>query len=206
MTPSAQFDPKRQSAIKPTSVALSGRCNPCRGLATYTCPLTSRRARLCGPTKARCRMCRARRSPTWSVFAILKTLDHPGGSTSRAVDILEIVARTNGLCACGNVSVVNSGEAWGAAHPGLDFPALSSTPTTARTDRRTPTHRSSVEASASTVLSRRRRTRSPSSGWSGEPARSPTVPAADPKAEQRAACAFKAGATPMLRICRSTTS
>jgi hypothetical protein len=28
------------------------------------------------------------------------------------------------MCACGNVSTVNSGQAWGPAHPGLDFPAL----------------------------------------------------------------------------------
>jgi hypothetical protein len=47
-----------------------------------------------------------------------------GGTAPTCAGALAQTTFRWGMCACGNVQLVNSGQPWGPAHPGLDFPAL----------------------------------------------------------------------------------
>jgi hypothetical protein len=51
-------------------------------------------------------------------------IDITNGSIKTCVGTLAQTTFRWGLCTCGNVQLVNSGQPWGPAHPGLDFPAL----------------------------------------------------------------------------------
>lgn len=51
-------------------------------------------------------------------------IDVTNGSIKTCVGTLAQTTFRFGVCACGGVSLVNSGQAWGPAHPGLNFPAL----------------------------------------------------------------------------------
>jgi hypothetical protein len=51
-------------------------------------------------------------------------IDITNGTVTTCLGTLAQTTFRWGMCTCGNVQLVNSGQPWGPAHPGLDFPAL----------------------------------------------------------------------------------